>query len=171
MIIKDSRRALNFIGFFICAGLLAYAFYLQFHVGLQPCPLCIFQRYGMILIGLLFLLAGIFASRRGGRVWAILLGLFALAGALVSARHLWVQLHPDAMTSCASLSTMWQYLPFFEFIKRAFMGTGDCAIVHWTFLGLSMPGWVLIWFVLLGVFGVWANWRRQPRTMSALGVI
>ncbi|HET8550959.1 MAG TPA: disulfide bond formation protein B [Gammaproteobacteria bacterium] len=167
----NSRRWLNLIAFLVCAGLLAYAYYLQLYVGLQPCPLCIFQRIGIIILGLLFLLAGIFSFRgRGARVWAVLLGLFAIAGALTSARHLWVQAHPDAVASCGpNLGYMMQNLPIFDVIKRVFTGSGDCAIVHWTFLGLSMPGWTLIWFVLLGAFGVWVNWRRLPSIAPAFG--
>lgn len=162
MTFDNPRRWFNFIGFFICAGLLSYAYYLQLHVGLEPCPLCIFQRIGVIIVGLLFLLAGIFSFRgRGARVWAVLLGLVALAGALTSSRHLWLQLNPSDMASCGpGLNYMVQMLPLFEVIKRVFIGTGDCGIIQWTFLGLSMPGWTLIWFVLLGGFGFWVNWRR-----------
>lgn len=165
-----SRRTFNFIGFLICAALLAYAYYLQLHVGLEPCPLCIFQRIGVIILGLLFLLAGLFNfSGRGARVWAVLIGVFALAGALTSARHLWIQAHPDAMAACGpNLGYMLKTLPLFDVIKRVFTGSGDCAIVHWRFLGLSMPGWTLIWFVLLGVFGVWNNWRRSPAVAPAV---
>lgn len=160
--IRSSHRLFNFIGFLICAGLLAYAYYLQFHVGLEPCPLCIFQRIGVIILGLLFLIAAIHAPRGGGaRIWAVILAIFALAGALTSARHLWVQLHPDPTASCGvGLNYMLKVLPLFEVIKRAFMGTGDCQIINWTFLGLSMPAWVLICFVLLGAYAVWVNWRR-----------
>jgi disulfide bond formation protein DsbB len=170
MTIENPRRALNFIGFLVCAGLLAYAYYLQFHEGLEPCPLCIFQRIGVIIVGLLFLLATLFSFRgRGARIWGVLIGLFALAGALTSARHLWVQMHPDAVASCGpNLGYMMKTLPIFEVVKRVFTGSGDCAIVHWTFLGLSMPGWTLIWFVLLGTFGVWVNWRRLPAPVAAL---
>lgn len=165
-----SRRTLNFIAFFICAALLGYAYFLQLHEGLEPCPLCIFQRIGVIIVGLLFLLAGLFNFRgRGTRVWAVLIGLVALAGVLTSARHLWIQAHPDAMAACGpNLGYMLKTLPIFDVIKRVFTGSGDCAIVHWTFLGLSMPGWVLIWFVLLGVFGVWNNWRRSSAVAPAL---
>lgn len=161
-VLSRTRRSFNFVGFLICAGLLGYAFFLQFHDGLQPCPLCVFQRIGMLALGAVFLLAGIFSFRgRGTRIWAILLGLIAAAGAATSARHLWVQAHPEAVGSCGpSLKYMWDMMPVWNFIKRVLTGTGDCAIVHWTFLDLSMPGWVLICFVCLGVFGVWANWLR-----------
>lgn len=164
MKLNISRRGFNLAGFLVCAALLAYAYFLQLHAGLEPCPLCIFQRIGMIIVGLLFLLAAIFSFRgRGARVWAVLIGLVALAGALTSARQLWLQLHPNMMASCGpGLNYMVQVLPLAEVIKRVFIGTSDCGIIQWTFLGLSMPGWVLIWFVLLGVFGVRVNWRRLP---------
>jgi disulfide bond formation protein DsbB len=169
MAIFSSRRLLNLVGFLICAGLLSYAYYLQLYVGLVPCPLCIFQRIGVIIVGLLFLLAAIIPVRGwGARTFAVLLGLFAVAGALTSARHLWIQAHPNAVAACGpNLGYMLDTLPLFDVIKRVFTGSGDCAIVHWTFLGLSMPGWTLIWFVLLGAFGVWVNWRRTPAAAPA----
>lgn len=164
MTVNNPRRVFNFAGFLVCAALLAYAYFLQLHVGLEPCPLCIFQRIGVIIVGLLFLLAGVFSFRgRGARVWSVLIGLVALAGALTSARQLWLQLHPNMMASCGpGLNYMVQVLPLAEVVKRVFIGTSDCGVIQWTFLGLSMPGWVMIWFVLLGAFGIWANWRRLP---------
>jgi len=49
------RRWFNLGGFAVCMALLGYAYYSQFHDGLDPCPLCIFQRVGIIAIGLIFL--------------------------------------------------------------------------------------------------------------------
>ena len=73
------RRMGNVIGALLCAGLLGFAVYAQFDLHLQPCPLCIFQRIGIALIGLVFLLAAVHHPRRWGtRVYAVLVVIAAL---------------------------------------------------------------------------------------------
>jgi protein dithiol:quinone oxidoreductase len=157
------RRRPNFIGFLVCAALLAYALYAQFHLGLEPCPLCIFQRIGIALIGLVFLLAALHHPRGGGRtVYAALIALAALATAAVAVRHLYVQsLPPGSLPSCgAPLATLLKFTPLFELIKKVLTGSGECGEVNWRFLGLAMPAWVLLWALALGSFGLRANLRR-----------
>jgi disulfide bond formation protein DsbB len=159
-----SQRSLNLIAFFICAGLLAYAFYTQFYAGLEPCPLCILQRTVMFVLGGVFLLAAVHHPHKwGGRLYAALIALTALTGAVISARHVWLQnLPPDQMPECGpSLSYMLDVFPLTETLRMVFMGSGECASIDWMFLGLSMPAWVLLWFVLLGMTGVLVNWRPR----------
>jgi disulfide bond formation protein DsbB len=161
-----SRRWLNLGGFAICAALLGFAYYLQFHGGLDPCPLCIFQRIGVIVLGLVFLVAALHHPQQtGARIYAVVLAAAALAGAGVAARHVWLQhLPPDQVPACApDLAYMLEILPIAQVIKRVFTGSGECANVVWSFLGLSMPSWVLIWFLALGTFGLLGNWIRRPR--------
>ncbi|MFQ5936532.1 MAG: disulfide bond formation protein B [Acidiferrobacterales bacterium] len=157
-------RWLNLGGLAICAALLAYAYYLQFHDGLDPCPLCIFQRIGMIALGVVFLLAGLHSPAKiGSRIYGVLMAITALAGASVAARHVWLQHLPaDRVPACGpDLEYLLEMLPVIEVVKRVFTASGECAEVIWTFLGLSMPAWVLIWFVVLGVFGAVANWTAK----------
>jgi protein dithiol:quinone oxidoreductase len=157
------RRRPNFIGFLVCAALLAYALYAQFHLGLEPCPLCIFQRIGIALIGLMFLLAALHHPRGGGRtVYGALIALAALATAALAIRHLYVQsLPPGSLPSCgAPLATLLKFTPLFELIKKVLTGSGECGEVNWRFLGLAMPAWVLLWALALGAFGLRANLRR-----------
>jgi disulfide bond formation protein DsbB len=45
-------------------------------------------------------------------------------------------------------------------LHKIFYPTGSCGTVDWTLLGLSMPGWVLVWFVALGVLSIYASKRR-----------
>ncbi len=154
-------RWLNLGGFAICAALLGYAYYLQFGGGLDPCPLCIFQRIGMIALGTVFLVAALHNPQRiGHRIYGVVIALTALVGASVAARHVWLQhLPPDQVPACGpDLEYMLEILPLAEVIKRVFMASGECAEVVWTFLGLSMPTWVLIWFAVLGVAGLVGNW-------------
>jgi disulfide bond formation protein DsbB len=160
-----SRRWLNLGGFAICAGLLGFAYYLQFHDGLDPCPLCIFQRVGVILLGLVFLIAGLHHPQQiGARIYAVLIAATALAGAGVASRHVWLQhLPPDQVPACGpDLGYMLQILPIAEVIKRVFTASGECANIVWSFLGLSMPVWVLMWFLLLGALGLIGNWISRP---------
>lgn len=155
------RRWLNLAGFLICASLLTYAYYSQFHNHLEPCPLCIFQRVGVIALGVIFLIA--FLHRAGAtsaRVYGVLQFLAAVGGGAVSVRHIYVQhLPPDMAPPCGpGLSYLFKVLPLNKFIVKAFTGTADCSIVTWRFLGLTMPEWMLIWFAVLGIGGLVTNW-------------
>jgi disulfide bond formation protein DsbB len=158
-----SGRPVNFIGFLICAGLIAYALYAQFDLGLDPCPLCIFQRIGIIALGLVFLIAALHDPRRSGaRVYGVLIAIAALATVAVAARQLYIQhLPPGSIPSCgAPLSMMLKFMPVTTVIRKVLSGSGECGIVNWTFLGLAMPAWVLIWAALLGAMGAAGNFRR-----------
>jgi protein dithiol:quinone oxidoreductase len=157
------RRPVNFAGFLICAGLIAYALYAQFKLGLDPCPLCIFQRIGIVALGLVFLVAALHNPRNwGASVYAVFIAIAALATVAVAARQLYIQhLPPGAIPSCgAPLSMMMKFMPLTAVIRKVLSGSGECGIVNWTFLGLAMPAWVLIWAAFLGAAGAVANVRR-----------
>lgn len=158
------RRALNGAGFVACAGLLGYALYAQFQLGLDPCPLCIFQRVGIALAGVLFLIATLHNPKRwGARVYGVLLLLAVLATAAVSIRHIWIQHQPEGtIASCgAPLMYMLDSQPFLAVIRKVLTGSGECARVSWTFLGLSMPTWVLLSAAALGALALRANFSRR----------
>jgi protein dithiol:quinone oxidoreductase len=158
------RRALNSLGFLLCAGLIGYALYAQFELGLDPCPLCIFQRIGIAALGLVFLIAALHNPRGwGSRVYAALIAVAALATIGVAARQLYIQhLPPGAIPSCgAPLSMMMKFMPLTAVIRKVLTGSGECGVVNWTFLGLAMPAWVLIWAAFLGCAGVIGNARRS----------
>jgi disulfide bond formation protein DsbB len=158
------RRLINVMGFLACAGLMAYALYSQFDLGLEPCPLCIFQRVGVMLLGLTFLAAALHHPRGGGRyLYSALLVLFMLFTVGIAARQLYIQsLPPGTLPSCgAPLAMMLRFMPVTEVVRRVLSGSGECAEVNWRFLGLAMPAWVLISAVLLGGVGALANLRRE----------
>jgi disulfide bond formation protein DsbB len=157
---SGSPRWLNLAGFLCCAGLLAYAIYVQNVLGFDPCPLCIFQRVGVASIGTIFLAAALHAPRGwGARVYGALLALAALATMAIAARHVWIQHLPeDQVPSCgAGLGFMLQEFPVADVIRKVLTGSGECHQVNWTFLTLAMPTWVLIAAATLGALGVYAN--------------
>ena len=159
-----SRRIVNLGGFLVCCGLMGFALFAQHVLLLDPCPLCVFQRVAVISIGIIFLVAALHNPAGVGRiVYALLLGLAAIAGASVAGRHAWLQqLPPDKVPSCGpGLDYMLETLPFTEVLGKVFRGSGECAEIVWQFLGLSMPGWVLVWMIALGTAGVWNNLRRE----------
>jgi protein dithiol:quinone oxidoreductase len=164
------RRRLNFLGFAICVALLGYAWYVQAILHLQPCPLCIFQRVGVAAAGLLFLLAALHDPRRwGAPVYGVLLLIAALATIAVAARHLWIQHLPEgSVPACgATLSYMLDVFPLTDVIRKVLTGSGECARVTWSLLGLSMPGWVLLAAAGLGALGACANFLAPPRSSAA----
>jgi protein dithiol:quinone oxidoreductase len=156
----------NVGGFAVCAALIAYALYSQLHLGLEPCPLCIFQRIGIALLGVVFLAAALHHPRGWGRyLYGLAIALAALATLLVAARHVYVQsLPPGTLPSCgAPLTVLLKFTPVWEVVRKVLTGSGECSEVTWRFLGLAMPAWVLIWAFLLGTAGVIANLRPTPR--------
>jgi len=160
--LKNPRFA-NLLGFLACAGLMAYALYTQYVLNLEPCPLCIFQRVAVIGLGAVFGLAALHDPVLfGRRIYGALILIVAAAGAGVAGRHLWLQtLPPERVPACGpGLDYMLEAFPFTEMLQTVLSGSGECAKVDWMFLGLAMPGWVLISVVVLGAFGVWVNWRR-----------
>ncbi|MGA9856025.1 MAG: disulfide bond formation protein B [Gammaproteobacteria bacterium] len=155
------RRLANMFGFVICVVLMTYAYYSQFHDGLEPCVLCIFQRIAVIALGIILLAAFLHHPKIiGARVYAVLLLLIAGAGSAVSIRHIYIQHLPAYMLPpCGpGLNYMFKSLPLNMFIVRAFTGTADCSVITWRFVGLTMPEWTLIWFVILGIGGFVMNW-------------
>lgn len=145
--------------FAACAGLIAFAMYLQHGQGLEPCPMCVLQRYAFILTGLVALAALIHDPRAGGRrIYGGLLVLTAGAGAGVAARHVWLEHNPPKIFDCgADLGYMMESFPLAEALPMIFRGTGDCSKVLWRFLGLSIAEWALIWFLLLVAAAVTAT--------------
>ncbi|MGP0057517.1 MAG: disulfide bond formation protein B [Steroidobacteraceae bacterium] len=157
-------RTENFLGALACGGLLAYAYYAQFALHLEPCPLCIFQRIGVLSIALLFAIAAVHDPVGWGRrLYAGLIALAALATIGVAMRQLYIQsLPPESVPACgASLDFMLKVFPLTDVLVKVLTGSGECAKVDWRFLGLAMPAWVLIAALCLGVWGLWANLRRR----------
>lgn len=160
------RRTLNFLGAGTCAALMAYALYAQHGLGLEPCHLCVFQRIAVMATGAVFLLAALHhPGRTGARAYGVLACLTAAAGIAVAGRHVWIQAQPaGSVPACgAPLDVMFDMLPLQDVVTKVFRGGGECQKVDWSFLGLSMPMWLLIVFVGLALFALFANFRSDPR--------
>ncbi len=158
-----SRRAGNFVGFLICAGLMAFALYAEYGLFLMPCPLCVLQRIAVIAIGLVYLAAALHNPSGGARlVYSGLIAVSAVFGVVVAGRHVWMQHLPaDQVPACGpGLGYMIETLPFSEVRDKVFSGSGESAEVSWSLLGLSMPEWVLVAVICLGAGGIWNNLRK-----------
>jgi disulfide bond formation protein DsbB len=163
-----TQRIVFAAGFFACVALMAVALYLQHVVKLEPCPLCILQRIAVIGVGLVMLAGALHnPGIRGRRVYGALTLIVAECGAAVAARHVWLQLVPNRVAECGiGLEDMIEMFPLSKTMELVFRGSGDCSDVQWTFLSLTIPGWMLIvfgGFTVLGLLLVFSR-RFAPRT-------
>lgn len=154
------RLTFFLIAIFI-AGAFGYALYTQYVGGLEPCPLCMTQRVFYVFTAAVALIAAL--HNRARRVYGVLVALGALAGAGIAARQVWLQhLPPNEVPACGpSVEYMLQTLPFGDVLKRMLKGDGNCAVVDWQWLGLSMAEWSLLCFLALAAAGVWQVLRRR----------
>ncbi|NQW92426.1 MAG: disulfide bond formation protein B [Polaromonas sp.] len=151
----------------ICAAgiaMLAFGLYLQHVVGLEPCPMCIVQRYALVLVAVV---AGItaFAHRKGLlATGAGLMVLLSGLGAFVAARQSFLQWYPPQEASCGrDLYGMIETFPLKRVIPMIFKGSGDCTKIDWTFLGLSIANWSFLCFVVIAVVGLVMVFRQLKK--------
>ena len=168
---RNPFRRLCLLGAVICAALIGFAIFSQFQWGLQPCPLCIFQRIAFAALGLVLLVAGLHAPRGvGARIaYGVLALIPALAGIGIATRHVWLtHLPADQVPSCGPpLQFLMETNPLTDVIRKVLTGSGECATVDWHFLGLSMPAWSLLWFVLLALLVLRAMSMRHRSPYEA----
>ena len=147
--IRTTRRVLGLICL-ACVAMLAFGLYLQHVVGLEPCPMCIVQRYALVLVAVV---AGISAalSHRGSLVaGAGLMLLLSGFGAFVAARQSFLQWYPPEEMSCGrDFYGMIETFPLQRAIPMIFKGSGDCSKVDWTFLGGSIANWSFLCFAVI----------------------
>lgn len=148
--------------FIACAAMMGFGYYLQYALGLEPCPLCMTQRVFLVAVGLTAALAALHApGARGVRIYAGLTLLFCITGAGFASRHLWLQSLPASQVpACGpSIDYILDTLPPLEALEVLLRGNGSCAEVVWRFLGLSIPGWTLLAFTAFAALAVWTAWR------------
>ena len=154
----------------VCVGMLAFGMYLQHVVGLEPCPMCIVQRYALILVAACALFAwviGLKASKNSvpstvQKIFALLALLFAGGGAFVAARQSFLQWYPPEVLSCGrDFYGMVETFPLKRAIPMIFKGSGDCTKIDWTFLGGSIANWSFIAFAAMGLLLLALLMRRR----------
>ncbi|KRC17790.1 disulfide bond formation protein B [Acidovorax sp. Root217] len=145
------RRILGLISL-ACVAMLAFGMYLQHAVGLEPCPMCIVQRYALIGVAIF---TGLAAARDSRGWWMSLAGIAVLIagfGAFVAARQSWLQWYPPEVATCGrDFYGMIENYPISRAIPMIFRGSGDCAAIDWTFLGGSIANWSFVCFVGFGL--------------------
>jgi disulfide bond formation protein DsbB len=155
------RRAYGLICL-ACIALLAFGLYLQHVVGLEPCPMCIVQRYALVLVAVFAGLAAAAGASGLRKTWGALVLLFAVGGAYTAARQSWLQWYPPEVSSCGrDLFGMIETFPLQRAIPMIFRGGGDCTVVDWTFLKLSIANWSFVCFVVLGLMTLVLLLRKQ----------
>jgi len=163
------RRLLALVAL-ACVAMLAFGLYLQHVVGLEPCPMCIVQRYALVLVALVAGLTAAIRSRGVLLAGAGLMTLFAGFGAFVAARQSWLQWYPPETASCGrDFYGMIETFPLKRAIPLIFRGSGDCTKIDWTFLGGSIANWSFLCFVVLALVGA-VLFARQLRRRVSTGV-
>jgi len=138
-----------------CVGMLAFGLYLQHVVGLNPCPMCIVQRYALIGVALIALVGSRLRKPGAMAVFGVLLALKAGFGAFVAARQSWLQWYPPEIVTCGrDFYGMVENFPINRAIPMIFKGSGDCTKVDWTFLGGSIANWSFVAFVVFALVGL-----------------
>lgn len=153
-----TNRMIYMIIFLSCAALMGYGLYLQHVTGLAPCPMCILQRIAFVFVGIVALAAALHNPQRiGNMIYSSLIGVGSLAGLGIAARHVYVQnLPPEQLAQCGpGLDFMIESFGLAQALPLIFKGEGECAASAWKFLGLSIPAWALVWFVLFALAAGW----------------
>ncbi len=149
-----SRAVLVMIAL-VSFGMLAFGLYLQHVVGLEPCPMCIVQRYALVLVGLFAGFSAIFSGRAALIAGSGLVVIIAGFGAFVAARQSWLQWFPPEVASCGrDFYGMIETFPLQRVIPMIFKGSGDCSKVDWTFTGLSIANWSFLSFIVICLISV-----------------
>jgi len=167
----DTQRKLLLSGFLgSCFLMLTALGYFQYYLQLEPCPLCIMQRIVVMGLGLVFLFAAIHnPESMGRRIYASLLAVIAIIGLAIAGRHVWIQNLPaDQVPECGpGLDYLLEVFPLTKALTMVFQGSGECAEVLWKFLGLTIPGWMLVVFsaYLIAALLLFLNlkvWQKNP---------
>lgn len=164
----NTQRIVYIILFLFCAGLLGYGLYLEHVLGQEPCPLCVLQRIAYVVVAVVALAAAIHGpGKTMNTAYSSLIALAALVGAGIAGRQVWLQhLPPDQIPECGpGYDYLMEVFPLDEALGMIFTGSGECAEVDWTFLGLSIAEWSLIMFILIILVASW-NILRGMRELS-----
>ncbi len=135
-----------------CLCALAFVLGLQIFEHLDPCPLCVLQRVGLLFASVWFLVGVLHGSRTfWAKIYGLLASLGLLFGGLMALRQIWLQhLPPDQAPACSpTFFYAFEHLPFPLAWHVMFDGTGSCARITWQWLGLSLAEYSALWFLLM----------------------
>jgi disulfide bond formation protein DsbB len=164
---RINLKPLSMTGFITCVALLAAAYYFEFALEMEPCPLCIMQRVAILMVALGCLVSFFLTERPIALFitsgWTLLSSFF---GIYLTHHHNWLQNLPaDQVPSCGpSLEYMLDAFPIMEVVTVLLRGNGNCAEVSWSFAGLSMPGLLMIFFIVFAIasgYGTLAAWKAR----------
>jgi protein dithiol:quinone oxidoreductase len=150
----------------VCLAMLAFGLYLQHVVGLNPCPMCIVQRYALMIVAILAGLTALGGRRPIYLGGAVLLIVVAGFGAFTAARQSWLQWYPPEVVNCGrDFYGMIETFPLQRVLPMIFKGSGDCSKIDWTFLGGTLANWSFIVFSSILALSLVMIWRtvRAPR--------
>jgi protein dithiol:quinone oxidoreductase len=146
-VLRRERSLLVLLGF-ICLALVAGALYLQYFRHEDPCPLCIMQRYFYLLIAIFAFLGARLRGWRGVRLLEVLAVLSAAAGTATAAKHVYVQANPGFSCGFDALQPLVDSLPPAHWLPGVFKVAGLCETAYPPILGLTLPMWSLLGFVV-----------------------
>jgi len=150
----------------VSLGLIGVGLLLQHVVGLDPCPLCIFQRMAYLAVALFALIAASLSPRASSRWFGGLVLLSALTGVGIAGWHVWLQINPQGMSCGPGLATMLENFPLTEVLPKVFRGSGDCSESAWTLFGLTIAKWSLLWFLILSAAAMYILFARRFRVLG-----
>ncbi|KQP35262.1 disulfide bond formation protein B [Pseudorhodoferax sp. Leaf274] len=163
MLDQAPRKVLALVSL-VCIALLGYGLYLQHGLGLEPCPMCIVQRYALVLVAVVAGITAMLRSRGAHVAGSLVTLVIAGFGAFVAARQSWLQWYPPEIATCGrDFYGMIETFPLKRAVPMIFAGGGDCAAIDWTFLGGSIANWSFLCFVAIGLTMLGLIWRRLAR--------
>lgn len=159
-------RKVNLLSFIVCGLLIGFSAYLQFYQGLEPCPLCVIQRLSILLLSLVFFAGALYNHTRAWtiRVHSISVMVVAIIGSIAAIRQIWLQHSPmnQLPANCGpDLGYILSNFPLGQALKLVFMGSGECAKVTWSWLGLSIPEWTLLFFLYFIGVAIFQWFRKE----------
>ncbi|ETX12552.1 disulfide bond formation protein DsbB [Marinomonas ushuaiensis DSM 15871] len=162
-----SARRFHGLVAFASFALLGVAFYMEYQMGLEPCPLCMLQRIVFLCVGVASLLSSLTGSSSARKFLSWIVVVMSLTGAALAIRHLYLQSLPaDELPACLpGLSYMFDVFPWQEIMQAMIMGTGECGDVVWTFLSISIPGWTLVAFAGMALINIVIALTTRKKTM------
>ena len=158
--LKDTLKGKRgyLLGFVACFATVALALVIQTVYKLKPCPLCITQRMFFMGLGVLFLIAAFIPPASVfKKIFTGLQVVTAMGGAGWAIRHWYLQAHQgEIIADCGvGFDYMFENFPLKKMFTLIFKGTGDCAAIDWTFLGLTLPQLGLISFIVFGIYAIY----------------